>query len=108
LIAFCFLPPQQARLYAERCEVLVEAARRRLAGKLDVPMAESGMRTIGWLKTREKDLSVAARARAVGLEVISVSQFTERHTQPNGLVLGFGGSPPGELRRGVDVLASIL
>lgn len=96
------------QVYAERCQVLVEAAKRRLAGKLDLQMAASGMRTIGWLKTGEKDSLVAERARAAGLEVTALSQFTLRNTQPGGLVLGFGGSSPGELRRGVDVLASIL
>lgn len=96
------------QVYSERCHVLVEAAERRLSGKLEVEMAASGMRTIGWLKTREKDSLVAERARAAGLEVTSLSQFTHRYTHPAGLVLGFGGSPPSELRRGVDVLASIL
>jgi len=96
------------QVYLERCEVLVDAAKRKLSAKLDVPMAASGMRTIGWLKTGEKDSLVAARARAAGLEVTAVSQFTRRNAQPNGLVLGFAGSPPNELRRGIDVLASIL
>lgn len=96
------------QIYAERCQVLVEAAARRLAGRLEVSLAASGMRTIGWLKTGEKDALVAGRARAAGLEVTALSQFTRRKRQPGGLVLGFGGSSPSELRRGVDVLASIL
>jgi len=96
------------QVYAERCQVFVEAAKRSLSGKLDVAMAASGMRAIGWLKTKEKDAVVAERARAAGLEVLALSQFTRRNTQPGGLLLGFGASPPSELRRGVDVLASIL
>ncbi len=96
------------QVYAERCQVLVDAAKRTLSGKLEVAMAASGMRTIGWLKTKEEDARVAERARAAGLEVTALSQFTQRNTQPGGLVLGFGGSPPSELRRGINVLASIL
>lgn len=96
------------QVYAERCQVLVEAAKARLSGRLQVPMAASGMRTIGWLKTKDDDAMVARRARAAGLEVAALSQFTRRNTQPPGLLLGFGASPPSELRRGVDVLASIL
>jgi len=96
------------QVYAERCKVLVETAKQRLPGKLEVQMAASGMRTIGWLKTGERDSRVAERARAAGLEVAALSQFTLRNTKPGGLVLGFGGSSPSELRRGVDVLASIL
>ena len=96
------------QVYAERCQILVETAADRLAGKLDVPIAASGMRTIGWLKTKADDAVAAQRARAAGLEVIALSQFTRRNKQPPGLLLGFGASPPSELRRGVDVLASVL
>jgi DNA-binding transcriptional MocR family regulator len=66
------------------------------------------MRTIGWLKTGENDAVVTSRARAAGLEITALSQFTRHNTQADGLVLGFGGAPPSELRRGVEVLASVL
>ncbi len=96
------------QVYAERISVLVEAARRCLGGTLDVQHAASGMRTIGWLRNPEKDLEVAERARAHGLELAALSQFALRHLPPPGLVLGFAGCAPAELRRGVDVLASVL
>jgi GntR family transcriptional regulator/MocR family aminotransferase len=94
--------------YAERMEVLCDAANQRLGGMLQVQKAASGMRTIAWLQTGQKDIAVAERARARGLEVMALSQFSQRNSQRGALVLGFAGCTPAELRRGVDVLAMVL
>ena len=96
------------QIYAERMRVLADAANRRLGNLLQVAEAASGMRTIGWLNTGEKDAVVAERARSQGLEIAAISQFTQRHFQRGGLVLGFAACNPAELRRGVDVLATAL
>jgi len=55
------------QVYAERMTVLLETAKTKLSGRLDVEPATSGMRTIGWLLTGEKDQAVARRARSQGL-----------------------------------------
>jgi GntR family transcriptional regulator/MocR family aminotransferase len=94
--------------YAERMEVLCDAANQRLGGMLQVQKAASGMRTIAWLQTGQKDIAVAERARARGLEVKALSQYSQRSSQRGALVLGFAGCTPAELRRGVDVLAMVL
>lgn len=96
------------QVYAERMGVLAEAGRQKLDGMLDVVPAAAGMRTIGWLKARETDVVAAGRARAQGLEMAAVSQFALSHSPRGGLILGFAGSSPAELRRGVDVLAGVL
>jgi GntR family transcriptional regulator/MocR family aminotransferase len=94
--------------YAERMEVLCDAANQRLGGMLQVQKAASGMRTIAWLQTGQKDIAVAERARARGLEVMALSRYSQRNSQRGALVLGFAGCTPAELRRGVDVLAMVL
>jgi GntR family transcriptional regulator/MocR family aminotransferase len=96
------------QVYAERAGVLVEAAKNQLSGRLDVELAASGMRTVGWLQKGDKDRIVADRARSQGLEIVALSQFAVRHVPPAGLVLGFAGSEPAELRRGVEVLSTVL
>jgi GntR family transcriptional regulator / MocR family aminotransferase len=96
------------QVYAERASILVEAAKRRLGGVIDVVHPGSGMRTIGWVRTGEHDLDLADRARSQGLELAALSQFTLRHSPPDGLVLGFAGCAPAELRSGVDILAAIV
>lgn len=96
------------QIYSERVNVLAESAKKRLTGRLSVELAPSGMRTIGWLQNGENDQAVAGRARAQGLEIAALSQFAIRTYKPGGLILGFAACTPGELRRGVDVLASVL
>lgn len=96
------------QVYAERMSVLQEAASRYLAGLLDVDLADSGMRTMGWLAEGLSDHSVARRAREAGLELSALSDFRIRYPQKPGLVLGFAACEPSELRRGATVLARVL
>lgn len=94
--------------YAERLFVLRDAARKQLSGMLDVVEAAAGMRTIAWIKAPTPDTTLAQRARALGLELTALSEFTVRHSHPPALVLGFAGCSASELRRGVGVLAAVL
>jgi GntR family transcriptional regulator / MocR family aminotransferase len=96
------------QVYADRMAVLAEAAEQRLGGLIEVVSTVTGMRTVGWLQTGEDDQSAQSRASAQGLEVSALSMFTIRHPVRSGLMLGFAGSSPDELRRGVNVLAAIL
>ena len=94
--------------YARRMAALSEAARHRLDGLLDVDYADSGMRTIAWIRTGQADREVAELARAHGLELAALSELTIRHARPGALVLGFAGCSAEELKRGVDVLGGVL
>lgn len=96
------------QVYADRIGVLKDAADLWLAGTLDVVRADAGMRTIGWLNRDRSDRRSAETARAAGLEVVALSAFATRAAVPPGLLLGFAGIPPPELRRGVQVLARAL
>lgn len=95
------------QIYARRSHALSEAA-HSLAGRLDVVQPASGMRTLGWVRTGQTDAAVAGRARALGLEVAALSEFTLRHSHPGALILGFAGCSSAELKRGVEVLESTL
>jgi GntR family transcriptional regulator / MocR family aminotransferase len=94
--------------YAERIEVLKDAADRHLNGVLDIVHAGAGIRTLGWLKTWKSDQDAARQARKFGLEVETLSMFTTKYKQPPALILGFACCNPAELRRGVSVLATAL
>jgi GntR family transcriptional regulator/MocR family aminotransferase len=96
------------QVYSRRNLALCEAAGETLAGKLDVTQAESGMRCIAWIRNGQKDRDAARRARALGLEVAALSEFTIRHPHPDALILGFAGSAPAELKRGAAVLSESL
>jgi GntR family transcriptional regulator / MocR family aminotransferase len=88
--------------------VLAEAAEQRLGGRLEIVTTVTGMRTVGWLPTGEDDRSIQSKANAQGLELAALSSFTLRHPIRSGLMLGFAGCSPAELRRGVGVLAAVL
>jgi GntR family transcriptional regulator / MocR family aminotransferase len=94
--------------YSERMSILREAARKNLSGLLDVTDAAAGMRTVAWLKTRTSDKDAARRAQMLGLELTALSTFTMKYPHKPALILGFAGCNPGELRRGVSVLAAAL
>lgn len=96
------------QIYAERLEILKQATERELGGLLTLEPTHSGMRTIGWLEAHRSDQRVAEHARRLGLEVAALSSFVTRHAQKAGLMLGFAGVNPKELRRGVEVLARAL
>lgn len=96
------------QVYADRLGLLKESSDRSLAGTLDVVNAAAGMRTIGWLNPQRSDRRAAELAHAHGLEVVPLSAFAERTTLRPGLVLGFAGIRPQDIRRGVETLARAL
>ena len=95
-------------LYAERLSVLIEAARARLGGLLEIIDVEAGLRTVGWL---QGGISAELAARAAAdrdVEVVPLSRYAYGRTRPNGLVLGFAAVDGKELKRGVEELARTL
>jgi GntR family transcriptional regulator/MocR family aminotransferase len=96
------------RIYEERHGSLCEAAERELGGLLDVVPADSGLHTIGHLPAHLSELAVARAADARGIVVSPIARFSIEPTAVNGLVLGFGGIKPPEIRSGVAVLSQVL
>ena len=95
-------------LYAERLGVLLEAAKERLDGLLEIPPVEAGLQTVGWLKRGISATHAAAEAQKRGVEVIPLSRYTSRLFGREGLILGFGAVDGKELRRGVEELVETL
>jgi GntR family transcriptional regulator / MocR family aminotransferase len=95
-------------LYAERLAVLVESARARLGGLLEIADIEAGLRTMGWLQKGLSDEAAALAAAEREVEVVPLSRYAYGRTKGNGLVLGFAAVNSRELRRGVEELAKAL
>ena len=95
-------------LYAERLAVLVESAHERLAGLLEIPVVEAGLRTVGWLQGGILAEQAAQAAAKYDVEVIPLSRYAYGRSRRNGLVLGFAAVDARELRRGVEQLARAL
>ena len=95
-------------LYAERLSVLMESAQARLAGLLEIPEIEAGLRTVAWLRVGILAEWAAEAAAKYDVEVLPLSRYAYGRSKGNGLVLGFAAVDARELRRGVEQLARAL
>jgi GntR family transcriptional regulator/MocR family aminotransferase len=95
-------------LYAERLSVLLEAAREKLSGVLEISNVEAGLQTVGWLKNRMTEEHATALAEQHGIEVVPLTRYAAGRARKDGLVLGFAAVNPNELRRGVGQLVKAL
>jgi GntR family transcriptional regulator/MocR family aminotransferase len=96
------------QIYAERLAVLLECARERLAGLLEISNVEAGLQTVGWLRGAIDDEEAAQAAARRGVEVTPLGRFARRRQPRAGLLLGFAAVDAREIRRGVEHLAVAL
>jgi GntR family transcriptional regulator/MocR family aminotransferase len=95
-------------IYAERLAVLLESAKEKLSGALEISSVEAGLQTVGWLKGGIRAERIAEQAAGHKVEVVPLSRYVSGRSRLNGLILGFAAVDPRELRRGVEELAGIL
>jgi GntR family transcriptional regulator/MocR family aminotransferase len=95
-------------VYAERLAVLIESARARLGGLVEIPVIEAGLQTVGWLGAGVDAEAAARAAGARGIEVIPLGRYARGALPRNGLQLGFAALDPPAIRRGVNELAIAL
>jgi GntR family transcriptional regulator/MocR family aminotransferase len=95
-------------VYAERLSVLLEAAREKLAGLLEISEIEAGLQTVGWLREGIDGESAFRAAAARGVEVFPLSRYSHGRIAREGLQLGFAAIDRREIRRGVQELAAAL
>ncbi|HUQ84190.1 MAG TPA: PLP-dependent aminotransferase family protein [Gemmatimonadaceae bacterium] len=94
-------------IYHERQVLLVNMARERLGGLLDVRPADAGMTVVGWLGGGLDDVATARAAERAGLHVLPLSPLSVRPIPP-ALLLGYAGVRDDEIRDGVNRLAIVL
>ena len=95
-------------LYAGRQAALVAAARRQLAGLLDVPPAEAGMHLLGWLPDGVDDRVASQRAAAQGVDAFPLSTYCLETSRRGALLLGYAAVNEQEIEEGVSRLARAL
>lgn len=96
------------QVYSDRSQLLTEEANRRLSGMLEVENAQSGIRTVAWIKTHVTEVVLTQRAKQLGLEVVPLSSYVSKYEQKPALTLGFAGCNASEIKRGVSVLEAVL
>jgi len=95
-------------VYAERLSVLLEEARLRLAGLLEISSVEAGLQTVGWLSGGMNAEPAATAAAERDVDVTPLGRYSQGRVVPEGLQLGFAASDVKEIRRGVAELAIAL
>jgi GntR family transcriptional regulator/MocR family aminotransferase len=95
-------------VYAERLSVLLEEARRTLAGLLEISRIEAGLQTAGWLSSGINAESAAAAAAKRNVDVTPLGSYSLNRIIPEGLQLGFAAIDTKEIRRGIRELAIAL
>jgi GntR family transcriptional regulator/MocR family aminotransferase len=95
-------------IYAERLSVLLESAREKLVGLLEISQIEAGLQTVGWLREGIEGEWAARAAAARGVEVFPLSRYSQGRVARQGLQLGFAAVDAREIRRGVRELATAL
>jgi GntR family transcriptional regulator/MocR family aminotransferase len=96
------------RVYGERRQIMLNAIGRHLGGRLEVLHSDAGLHLACALigATRAGDL--VARARAVGVRLLTIDQFAVSFRPPNGIILGFGRIAGSRIDRGLRKLASVM
>lgn len=95
-------------LYAERQQMLVEEAEKKLAGLLEVKKADAGMHLIGWLPETVNDRTITEKAALHQLILRPVSAYSVRKPSRGGLLLGYTAFNEKQIKQGVQKLAAVL
>ena len=92
-------------IYAGRHAPLIEAARRHLAGVLDVQNVHCGLYTAAQLRNSMSSAEAERAALAAGVETVSLDRYTWSTSDPKGLLLGFASFHETAIRKGIRRLA---
>ena len=95
-------------IYIQRQGELIEAARRELAGLLEITAPEAGTHLLAWLPRQIDDQIAVAKAAERGVEAKAFSTYCMEVSGRGGLVLGYGAFTKNQIRAGMQRLATAL
>ncbi len=94
-------------VYAERRAVLLAVFAPALPARCAIQPSDQGMHVLLWLPARADDVKVAADLGAAGLATRAISPMYADPPDRPGLMLGFGGFRPEQLREAVGRLVQV-
>jgi GntR family transcriptional regulator / MocR family aminotransferase len=95
-------------LYMDRRAVLVDAIAKEAADRLEVIGAEAGMHLVALLPKGVNDVAVVQRAAKAGISAMPLSFCYAKPPARGGLILGYGGADPRQIRDAMRKLAACL
>jgi GntR family transcriptional regulator/MocR family aminotransferase len=95
-------------LYHERRDVLLDALARRLAGRIEVRNSDTGLYATGFLKPGVDDRDLSRRAALKGLDLPPLSRYYHTRHALSGLLFNYASVAPADIRRGIELLATLL
>src|SRR5262249_21614531 len=95
-------------LYANRLGALEDAARRYLAGLLDISHVRAGLSTVGFLQNGMSGQKAERAAAESGIEVLGLHRFSHQAKSVEGLLMGFAAFAEREIGRASVTLAAAL
>ncbi|MEX3010092.1 PLP-dependent aminotransferase family protein [Hoeflea sp. TYP-13] len=96
------------RVYAERRRALIDLLKSELGAGAKIEDPQAGMQFVLCLPDRCDDAALSRAAGAIGLSVSALSTYYAGSNPRKGLVLGFCGFTPEELRDGILALAPLI
>ena len=94
--------------YRERGEALLEALHADCSGVLAPRPCDTGMQVCAFLPAPLSDLRVRDEAALQGVEVAALSDYFLGRRRESGLIFGFGGVRPDDMRAGTRILARAI
>ena len=95
-------------LYVDRRSTLIDAIRQDIGDGLEIVGADAVMHLVGLLPPATSDAAVSRQAGRYDISAMPLSLCSLRKPTRGGLVLGFGGTDPAQIRAGVRRLAKCL
>ena len=92
-------------IYSVRYSALMEAARKYLAGALEVRSVHCGLYTAAHLKNGMSSSEAETAASGAGVETLSLDRCTLAAADPKGLLLGFAAFREAAICEGIRKLA---
>jgi GntR family transcriptional regulator/MocR family aminotransferase len=95
-------------LYMERRAALVEAIQNQMGDKLEIIGSEAGMHLVALLPPGINDVTVARKAAKITISAMPLSSCYLNRPVRSGLILGYGGTDPQQIRDSVRKLAALI
>ncbi|MFY7959134.1 MAG: PLP-dependent aminotransferase family protein [Elsteraceae bacterium] len=96
------------KLYAERYQTLLDAVREHLSEWLEIVPTTTGLHTVALLRPGLDADAVTLVAAENGLTVVPIARFCIEPIERQGLVLGFSGFSPAQIRSAALQLRAVL